>query len=705
MTLKSTVTALAAAQPGHLGTLTAMAAILCVAALTTIVFQRIKQPVVLGYLLAGLIVGPHVPVPIFADEGVAHTLSELGVILLMFSLGLEFSLRRLIKVFPTAGIVAVIQCSLMIWLGYLVGKAFGWTGFESIFAGALIAISSTTIIVKAFSERGVKGAGAELVFGILIVEDLIAILLLAVLTGVATGAGLSAGALALTMGRLALFLAGLLVLGMLLVPRLVRLMVRLGSPETLVVGAVGIAFAFALLARAFGYSVALGAFLAGALVAESGDSKIIERAIEPVRDVFAAIFFVTVGMLIDPALVAKHWAPVLVLTVVVVVGKLVGVTLGAFIAGSGVRTSVQSGLSLAQIGEFSFIIASVGVSLGVVGNFLYAVAVAVSAITTLLTPWLIRASGAAASYVDRHLPPALQTYASLYGSWVEDLRERPRQPTTGRQLRRLSARLLADLAVIASIAIAASLNTPRLVQLIGGFAKLGPGMAKALVVLAALAMAFPFLLGATRLARALGLTIAREALPTSGGELDLAAAPRRALLVTLQLAIVLVAGIPLVAVTQPFLPSIPSALVLLAALAVLVLPFWRSATNLHSHVRAGAQLLLEALARQSHVEGNGRGPSRETLARLVPGLGDASALHLSPDGPAVGKTLKELNLRSLTGASVIAIERGEGEVVFPTGDDVLRAGDALVLTGTDDAVRTALILLGGPETVEVAKHP
>jgi CPA2 family monovalent cation:H+ antiporter-2 len=541
----------------------------------------------------------------------------------------------------------------------------------------------------------VKGPAVELVFGTLIVEDLIAILLLAILTGVASGAGMSAGALALTLGRLAAFLAGLLILGMLLVPRLVRLMVRLGSTETTVVASVGIAFAFALLARAFGYSVALGAFLAGALVAESGEGKVIEHAIEPVRDVFAAVFFVAVGMLIDPALVAKHWAPVLVLTGVVVVGKVVGVTLGAFIAGSGVRTSVQSGLSLAQIGEFSFIIAGLGVSLGVVGNFLYAVAVAVSAITTLTTPWLIRAAGAVAESVDRHLPPALQTYASLYGAWVEDLRGRPRQQTAWRRIRRLGALLLLDLAVIASIAIAASLNTPRLVRALSSFANIGPGSAKVLVVMAGLALAAPFLLGATRLARALGLAIAREALPSDAGSLDLAAAPRRALVVTIQLAILLVAGIPLVAVTQPFLPSVSTALLLLGAVALLAIPFWRSATNLYSHARAGAQVILEALARQSHTEGNGPGPSRDVLTRLVPGLGEASALHLSPDGPAVGKTLRQLNLRSLTGASVIAIERGGGEVVYPSGDDVLRAGDALVVTGTDDAVRTALAMLGG----------
>src|SRR5689334_10059621 len=338
--------------PSHsVDLLTDLALILCVAAVTTMVFQRLRQPVVLGYLLAGVVVGPHLPVPLFVDEPLTHTMSELGVVLLMFSLGLEFSLRKLIKIAPTAGIVAVIQCSLMIWLGYLVARLFHWTVYEALFAGAALAISSTTIIVKAFGELKVSGRLREIVFGILIAEDLIAILLLTILTAVSSRAGLSAGALALSIGKLVGFLAVLLVGGMLIVPRLMRAVVRLRSAETTVVAAVGLSFAFALLARWQHYSVALGAFLAGALVAESGAAKIIEHRIEPVRDVFAAVFFVSVGMMIDPHQVWAHLPEVLVLTAVVVVGKLIGVSVGTFLTGYGVRTSVQAGLSLGQIGE------------------------------------------------------------------------------------------------------------------------------------------------------------------------------------------------------------------------------------------------------------------------------------------------------------------------------------------------------------------
>jgi CPA2 family monovalent cation:H+ antiporter-2 len=240
----------------------------------------------------------------------------------MFSLGLEFSLRKLVRVGPTAGLVAVIQCSLMIWLGYLTGQAFGWTRLESLYTGALIAISSTTIIVKAFEEAKVRGKLTEIVFGVLIVEDLIAILLLAVLSTVSSGESLAAADLAATLGRLAAFLVLTIGGGLLIVPPLVRAIVRLERPETTVVSSVGLSFAFALIAYGAGYSVALGAFLGGALVAESGEAATVEHLVQPIRDMFAAIFFVAVGMLIDPALVAEHWVAIVVLTFVVVVGKL-----------------------------------------------------------------------------------------------------------------------------------------------------------------------------------------------------------------------------------------------------------------------------------------------------------------------------------------------------------------------------------------------
>lgn len=684
--------------------LAALAMVLCVAAVTSVVFQRLRQPVVLGYIIAGLIIGPHVPIPLVADASIVQTLSELGVILLMFSLGLEFSLRKLLQVGPTAGLTAVIQCSLMIWLGFVVGRTFGWTAKESIFTGAIIAISSTTIIAKAFDEQGIQGKLREIVVGVLIVEDLIAILLMATLTAISTGAGLSAGQLTLTVGRLALFLVGLVGVGLLVIPRTVRAIHELDRPETTLVASIGICFAIALLAQAFGYSVALGAFLAGSLVAESGKEKDVEHLVQPVRDMFAAVFFVSVGMLIDPALIAQHQVAVLVLTLVVILGKLVGVSLGVFLTGNGTRTAVQSGMSLAQIGEFSFIIAGLGLSLNATGGFLYPVAVAVSAITTLTTPFLIRASGPVANFVDRKLPRPLQTFAALYGSWVEELRSAPPRQTAGARIRRLVRLLVLDAALLAAVVIGTSVKLDSIARAVEGFIGLEASVARVLVIGLAALLAAPFCVGVVRVARGLGVLLAEMALPPEG-RLDRAAAPRRALVVTLQLASVLAVGAPLVALTQPFLPGVLGAGVLLVLLVVLGVSFWRSATHLQGHVRAGSQVIVAALAAQSKARGGEEprgGEELKDVRAILPGLGEPTPVRLETASPAVGRTLAELNLRGMTGATVLAIQRGEEHVLVPTAHEPLRAGDVLALAGTHEAIAAARAVLDGSVRPEQA---
>jgi CPA2 family monovalent cation:H+ antiporter-2 len=671
-----------------------LAVILCVAAITTILFQRIRQPVILGYLLAGLIVGPHLPIPLVADERLARTYSELGVILLMFAMGLEFSLRKLARVARTAGVIAIVQVGLMMWLGVLVGQLFGWTPRERLFTGALVAISSTTIIVKAFDEEQVRGRVAEIVFGVLIVEDLIAITLLAVLTGVGTGSGVSATGLLATLGRLGGLLLALLVVGLLVVPRLMRMVVRVGRPETIVIASVGVCFAFALLAERLGYSVALGAFVAGALVAESGEGATIEPLVAPVRDVFAAVFFVAVGMQLDPHIVLENAGPIAVLTIVVVLGKLIGVALGAFLAGTGVRVAIQAGLSLAQIGEFSFIIAGVGTAVGAVRPFLYPDAIAVSAITTLFTPWLIRVAGPVASFVDARLPPALQTYASLYGSWIQRLRLPSNGGTSG--VRRAAGLLLVDVSIVAALFIGAASALPTLLPNVTGRLSISPQLGRAAILATATLLALPFVGGALRMARVLGAALAAEALPmqASGTGVDLADAPRRGLVLGLQLTILALLGVPLVAAMQPFVP-LAFVLVVLGAVGVIVsIRLWKTATNLQAHARAGAQVITELLAAEAR-SGESAAQALGAALHLVPGLGEPQIVELGPDAPAVGRTLRAMNLRGRTGASVVALRRASGEASVPTGDELLAAGDAVVLAGASDAVRAAEALLAG----------
>ena len=675
-----------------------LALVLCTAAVTSFLFQRLKQPVIFGYLLAGMIVGPYLPIPLAADERVLRMLSELGVILLMFSLGLEFRIKRVAQIAATSGLAAILETSTMLGLGYLAGYLLGFTSIESIFVGAIVAISSTTIIAKAFEENSVHGRLREIVFGMLIVEDLIAIILLALLTAIASGAGLSATSLGLTLVRLATFLVGLVVIGILIVPRFVRAIVRSERTDTMLVGVIGLCFAAAYLAYTFGYSVALGAFIMGSLVAESGEAVRIERLVHPVRDMFVAIFFVSVGSLIDPRVIVEHWDAVLVLTVIVITGKVIAVTAGSFITGNGLRHSIQTGMSLAQIGEFSFIIAGVGLAAGVISSFIYPVAVVVSAITTLVTPWLIRGSEPAAMFVDRKLPRPIQTSVALYASWVDRIRNAP--GAAGKSKTRKIVRvIMIDALLLIVVIIAAAAERGRFTTLFTKWTGASTSVSLTVVLLGALAVGLPLVWGIVRSARMLGFVLAMRALPAAGKrKADFAAAPRRALVTMLQLGTLLMVGLPIVAITQPFAPAFPGFTLLAVMLVLLGFAFWRSALNLQEHARAGAEVIVAALSSQAEDddEESSMMKTMEHVAVMLPGLGEPVPVKIDATSPAVNRSLAELNIRGKTGATILAITRiGEtgSKVVIPSGKETLKVGDIIALAGSQESVDSAIELL------------
>ncbi|HKE91258.1 MAG TPA: cation:proton antiporter, partial [Gemmatimonadales bacterium] len=417
------------------------------------------------------------------------------------------------------------------------------------------------------------------------------------------------------------------------------------------------------------------------------------RLVQPLRDVFGAVFFVSVGMMIDPVLIVHHWAPVAVLTAVVVIGKIASVSFAAFLAGNGTRTSVQAGMSLAQIGEFSFIIAGLGVALHATDSFLYPVAITVSALTALLTPWLIRAAEPFANWMDRKLPRPLQTFAALYGSWLEELRARPRRPTTASEVRRLLRLLVVDAAVLAALIVGTAASLSELAGVAERRIGTSDVVTRVAIVGVAAVLAVPFCLGVVRSSRRLGMTLARAALPKTRRRVDFAAAPRRMLVVTLQLAGVLLVGMPLLALTQPFLPPLPGVALFVLVLAVLWLGFWRSATNLQGHVRAGAQVVLDVLAAQTRPVTPAPGRTITDVHQLLPGLGTLAAVRLEAESPAVGKTLAQLKLRGRTGATVLAVTRAGGGVIVPTAKERLQAGDVLALAGTHEAISAATAAL------------
>jgi len=671
--------------------LQSLAVVLLVAAVATVVFQRLRQPVVFGYLFAGMIVGPHIPLPLVADMNTVHTLSELGVILLMFSLGLEFSIGKLAAVSQKAGPVALFESTIMVSIGYFVGQMLGLSRIESIFTGAIVGISSTTIIVKAFEEQKVRGRVTELVFGILIIEDLIAVFLLTILTTLAQSGAFSPKDLGITAVRLVMFLVPLIGFGLLTVPRAIRYVQRIGSKETTLVASIGLCFGAALLALSFGYSVALGAFIAGSLVAESGHEREIETLVRPVRDMFAGIFFVSVGMIIDPAALAAHWPAVLALTITVILGKVLAVTIGAFLAGHGRRTAIKAGMSLAQIGEFSFIIASVGVSAGVIASWIYPAAIAVSAITTLTTPLLIKLSNKAAAEIDHWLPEPIQTVAALYASWIERVRSAPRVPTERSATRRIVRIILVDAALLTALVIGVDLEIDRVAVILGKMVILPPDRVRFILVLLSGFIAAPLIYGIITSARSLGLHLAKRAFAEAQkGKVDPADAPRRALVILVQIAVVIAVGIPVVAITQPFLPAHQGAVVLLLLTIVLLIALWRNAANLQGHARAGAQIIASALAHQMASAGDTQEETQlEDVNAVLPGLGEPVAIRVVPESIAVGRSLAELNLRGATGATVLAIRRGDQQIPTPLGREVIHANDVLAVAGAHDSIAIA----------------
>ncbi len=681
--------------------------ILGTAAVTSIVSHKLRQPPVLGYLVAGIILGPHVPGIVIGGEdslALTHALSELGVMLLMFTIGIEFSLRKIARIGVAGGLTAMIEVGLMISLGYLVGRLFGWTEVESLFAGACLGISSTMLVAKAFEEQKVRGGFVDVTFAVLVFEDMIAILLLAILTAVASGKDLSPGEFALTIGKLIGFLVALLAAGLLVVPRFIRGVVRQNRGETTLVAGIAVCFAMAALAEMAGYSVALGAFMAGMLVSESGEGARVEHLVKPLRDLFAAIFFIAVGLTIDPRLVIVHWLPVLVLTALVIVGKVLGVTLGAFLSGNGLRHSVRAGMSLAQIGEFSFIIAALGVSTGATGEFLPPIAVAVSLLTALTTPIFVRHSAAVAEAVDRRLPAGLQTFVTFYDGWIEQLRTAPPTVSTWASIRRAIVLLVLDAVLLLAALAGSRLVHWGVVIAVSHRFTLNPELVDTAWIGLTLVVAGMFLWGVLRRAAALARLLAELVVPArEGGKLDLGSAPRRVFTVALELALSLVVGLPLVAISQPFLPLSSGLVVFALVVAALVYNVWQSVTNLQGHVRAGTELIVEVLSKQSREPGAHR--AEESLIEattMLPGFPGMIAVRLVEESPAVGRTLGQLSLRVRAGVTVMAINREPAGTVVPAPGERLQVGDVIALAGTHEATELAReILLRGSGGLEM----
>ena len=401
-----------------------LAMILLVAGITTILFKKLNQPLVLGYIIAGFITGPHFNFfPTVSDTANINAWSEIGVIFLLFALGLEFSFYKLKSVGRTAFIAAFVEIGGMLVIGYFTGHLLlGWNHMDSLFLGGMLSMSSTTIIIKAFEDLKLKGQRfTEMVFGTLIVEDIVGIIMMVLLSTLAVAsAGFSTLELIESVMRLLFFLVLWFVLGMYLVPSFFKWAHNLMNDETLLVASVGLCLGMVVLAANMGFSAALGAFIMGSLIAEAPSAEKIEHLINPVKDLFGAVFFVSVGMLVDPSLLLEYTGPILVLIIVTLIGKLLLSGAGVLLSGQNLNTSMHCGFSLAQIGEFSFIIASLGMSLGVISDFLYPIVVAVSVITTFTTPFFVMAAEPAYQFTQKMLPQKTLEWLDRYTEATPD---------------------------------------------------------------------------------------------------------------------------------------------------------------------------------------------------------------------------------------------------------------------------------------------
>lgn len=561
-----------------------LAVIMIVAGVVTIIFHRLKQPVVLGYILVGVILGPHTPPFSFIhDENIIKTLAELGVIFLMFSLGLEFSIRKLFHVGTAALIAALSEIILMILVGYEIGQFFAWKSIDSLFLGAMLAISSTTIIIKALNELGMKQESfAQMIFGILIIEDILAIGILAILSSIAISGSFHVGDLVTILGKLFVFLVTSLVIGILFIPKILAYVSSFKSKEMLLVTVLGLCFGFSLLVIKLGYSIALGAFLIGAVMAESREIKLIEKLVEPLTNMFSAIFFVSIGLLVDPEVMKIYMVPILVITVALVIGKVLACSLGVFLAGRSARTSMRVGMGLAQIGEFSFIIASLGISLKVMSPYLYPIIVAVSAITTFLTPYLIKVSDPFTTFLARIIPLKISQIFNTYTTWLQNIHEEDEQVLIRKSIKKALLHIFINLILIIGIFMVGSYLSYSMRSYTFLFKKIQ--LENSVIWGASLIISLPFLIAIYRKLKGLSMIVAEITVKVKeSGEYNIKL--RRTIAEVIPVAGMLGIVLMIIALSASILPPLGLLIFVLVIVIALAVILWSWFIKLHSRLQ------------------------------------------------------------------------------------------------------------------------
>lgn len=644
-----------------------LAVILISAGAFTIISKALKQPLILGYILAGILIGPHVPFFFnISSVDAVDQWSQIGIIFLMFGLGLEFSFKKLLKVGGTAFVTAGFKFIGVFILGFIVGQAMDWSVMESIFLGGLLSMSSTIVVIKSFDDLKLKNKPySGMVFGTLVVEDLIAILLMVLLSTMAVSNKFSGTEMLFNIGKLIFFLVLWFLVGIYVLPTLFKKTRNYLSDEILLIVSVGLCFGMVALALAVGFSSALGAFVMGSILAETIESEHIERLVLPIKDLFGAIFFVSVGMMLDPGIILANWLIIILLALFVILTHIFFASAGVLATGKGLDNAIHTGFSLAQLGEFGFIIAGLGCSLGVMRDFIYPVIIAVSVITTFTTPYIIKLADPAYRFATSRLSPEL---VARFGPSVQT-RTVAEQSEWKKLLKAYCIRILLYGVILVAILIGSDLYlTPFAAEMLPDW---DPNARNILTLMVTLAVMSPFIYG---------IGISSGAISNSAIKLLKEKSANRWLILGLVLARTFIAiGFVLGAISRHFHLAGWAVVLILAAGAVFIL-FARHDMKRYSGIE---EHFLSNL-NEKEAEEKKASPVASSVRRKMEGYDvHIESMAVSQDSIFGGQKMRDIPFRSVTGANIIKIRRGSHDIVIPDGEVQIFPGDILVAVGTD----------------------
>ena len=669
-----------------------LALILMVAGIVTIIFKKLKQPLVLGYIVAGFLVSPHMPYTMSViDETDIKTWADIGVIFTLFSLGLDFSFKKIVKMGASPIIATVVIVFFMMMLGISIGHGFGWSKMDCIFLGGMLAMSSTTIIYKAFDDMGLRQQKfAGMVMSVLILEDILAIVMMVMLSAIAGGNNPDGEQMIGSVIKIAFFLVLWFIVGIFAIPLFLRSVRKLINNETLLIVALGLCCGMAVLSTKVGFSSAFGAFVMGSILAETIEAEKIIKLVEPVKNLFGAIFFVSVGMLVDPKILIEYAIPILALVGSILIGQAIFGTFGFMLGGESLKSAMRCGFSMAQIGEFSFIIASLGLSLGVISNYLYPVVVAVSVITTFLTPYMIRLATPTYQVMEKHLPKRLINILNHFAMSHPSTTQQSKWKSLLRQM--LINTVAYSILTAAVIALMFTFVLPFTRSLFPGW-KLH-WYANAITGILTLVLIAPFL-------RAI---IMKKNHSNEWKRLWVESSINRIpLLFTIVVRFVI--ALAFIFYICNYLTRFTDALMIIIGIAVVSLMIASRWTKKRS-IKMERLFIHNLRSRDIMAQVNGeKKPLYE--GHLLDRDIHISDFDVPEDSSWGGKTLKELHLRERFGVDMSSIMRGSQRLNIPNGDTVIFPGDKLQIIGNDDQLQkfaTALSTDLIPEDLEIEKR-